>query len=256
MALDPDEVRGLLDLSRKLDVGLLDAVVGNLHSGAGDQRRSAQEVLTSLRDLPEAWTKVDAVLELSQYPETKYFALQILEGVIQTRWRILPPGQRDGIKRYVVGLVVRTSSVPESLEREKVYLSKLNVVLVQILKREWPARWESFVPDIVGASQTSASLCQNTMVILKLLSEEVFDFASGQMTRARADQLKGALRSQFSEVYRLCRRVLDCSRNPGLVGATLEAILGFLRWMPPASVFETGLANVLATRYLGAPLFR
>ena len=58
MALDPDEVRGLLDLSRKLDVGLLDAVVGNLHSGAGDQRRSAQEVLTSLRDLPEAWTKV------------------------------------------------------------------------------------------------------------------------------------------------------------------------------------------------------
>ncbi len=58
MELDSDDVRGLLDLSRKLDVGLLDAVVGTLHSGAGDQRRTAQEVLTALRDLPEAWTKV------------------------------------------------------------------------------------------------------------------------------------------------------------------------------------------------------
>jgi exportin-1 len=49
------------------------------------------------------------------------------------------------------------------------------------LKREWPKNWESFIPDIIGASKTNESLCQNNMIILKLLSEEVFDFSSGQV---------------------------------------------------------------------------
>jgi exportin-1 len=45
--------------------------------------------------------------------------------------------------------------------------------LVQILKHDWPARWGSFIPDLVGAAKQSESLCENCMNILKLLSEEV-----------------------------------------------------------------------------------
>ena len=54
-----------------------------------------------------------------------------------------------------------------------------------MLKQEWPHRWPSFVPDLVGASKTSETLCENSMVILKLLSEEVFDFSRGSLTQAR-----------------------------------------------------------------------
>lgn len=61
---------------------------------------------------------------------------------------------------------------------------------VQILKQEWPKHWPTFISDIVGASRTSESLCQNNMIILKLLSEEVFDFSSGQMTQVKAKHLK------------------------------------------------------------------
>lgn len=63
-------------------------------------------------------------------------------------------------------------------------------VCLQILKQEWPKHWPTFISDIVGASRTSESLCQNNMVILKLLSEEVFDFSSGQMTQVKAKHLK------------------------------------------------------------------
>jgi exportin-1 len=45
--------------------------------------------------------------------------------------------------------------------------------MFQVLKREWPKNWETFITDIVGASKTNESLCQNNMAILKLLSEEV-----------------------------------------------------------------------------------
>ena len=40
---------------------------------------------------------------------------------------------------------------------------------LQILKHEWPKKWPTFVGDIVGASKANESLCQNNMVILKLL---------------------------------------------------------------------------------------
>ena len=54
---------------------------------------------------------------------------------------------------------------------------------LQVLKQDWPQKWPSFVPDLVGASKTSETLCENSMVILKLLSEEVFDFSRGELTQ-------------------------------------------------------------------------
>ena len=56
--------------------------------------------------------------------------------------------------------------------------------MLQILKQDWPHRWKSFIPDIIGASRTSETLCENSMIILKLLSEEVFDFSRGELTQA------------------------------------------------------------------------
>ena len=42
-------------------------------------------------------------------------------------------------------------------------------VCFQIVKKEWPQNWESFIPDICGASRTNQSLCENNMKILNLL---------------------------------------------------------------------------------------
>ncbi|KAG9344188.1 hypothetical protein JZ751_010857 [Albula glossodonta] len=101
----------------------------------------------------------------------------------------------------------------------------------QILKQEWPKHWPTFISDIVGASRTSESLCQNNMIILKLLSEEVFDFSSGQMTQ-------------------------ENSQNAPLVHATLETLLRFLNWIPLGYIFETKLISTLVYKFLNVPMFR
>ena len=77
---------------------------------------------------------MDTILEFSTNQQTKYYALQILESVIKTRWKVLPRDQCEGIKKYIVGLIIKTSSDPESLDKEKTYLSKLNMVLVQVFR--------------------------------------------------------------------------------------------------------------------------
>nr|CAD7393395.1 unnamed protein product [Timema cristinae] len=219
-------------------------------------QRVAQEVLTTLKEHPDAWTRVDTILEFSQNQQTKYYALQILEQVIKTRWKVLPRNQCEGIKKYIVNLIIKVSSDAESLEREKIYLNKLNMILVQVLKREWPKNWETFIPDIVGASKTNESLCQNNMAILKLLSEEVFDFSSGQLTQTKAKHLKDSMCSEFSQIFTLCQFVMDSSQNAPLVGATLETLLRFLNWIPLGYIFETKLIETLITKFLNVPMFR
>lgn len=47
----------------------------------------------------------------------------------------------------------------------------------------------------------------NNMTILRLLSEEVFDFGTG-LTTARAVQLKQQFCGQFEEVFMLCYEIL------------------------------------------------
>lgn len=92
--------RQLLDFSQKLDINLLDNVVNSMHHEIGSQvstppepparrvrfrlhwcprwhvafclkQRVAQEVLTNLKDHPDAWTRVDTILEFSQNMKTK-----------------------------------------------------------------------------------------------------------------------------------------------------------------------------------------
>lgn len=101
--------RQLLDFSQKLDINLLDNVVNSMHHDIGSQvsnaaaaacqrgsdsylsgavgimffclfltcccvplkQRVAQEVLTNLKDHPDAWTRVDTILEFSQNMKTK-----------------------------------------------------------------------------------------------------------------------------------------------------------------------------------------
>jgi len=250
------EASRLLDFNQKLDINLLDNVIGCMYNGIGEQQRIAQEVLTTLKEHPDAWTRVDAILEYSQDQQTKYYALQILETVINTRWKVLHRDQCEGIKKYIVNVIIKLSGTPESLDREKVYLNKLNMILVQILKREWPKNWTTFIPDIVGASKTNESMCQNNMVILKLLSEEVFDFSTGQMTQTKAKHLKDTMCSEFQQVFLLCLFVMENSQNPTLVSATLETLLRFLNWIPLGYIFETKLISTLIYKFLCLPLFR
>ena len=110
-------------------------------------------------------------------------ALQILENVIRFKWGALPEDQREGIKTFLSNMIIKFSSDEGLFRKESTFVNKLNIILVQILKHDWPAKWKSFIPDIVSASKTSETLCENSMKIFKLLSEEVFDFARLDLTQ-------------------------------------------------------------------------
>lgn len=283
-----------------------------------------------LQDHSDSWTRVDAILERSKSQQTKFFALQvsalftacdelpcraqaahgfpmlqILEAAIKFRWGALPPEQREGIRNYVSNLIIKLSTDEAVFRAEKVFLNKLNLILVevwrclcqpclqavsfppsltlallpscfQILKHDWPSKWVSFIPDVVAASKTSETLCENSMVILKLLSEEVFDFSRGELTQvgfiatepwlpvllvhcvcqplisppsscvqAKTKELKNSLNNEFRLIHELCLFVLNASNRGDLIRATLSCLHAYLSWIPLGYIFESNLIEML-----------
>lgn len=135
-------------------------------------------------------------------------------------------------------------------------LNKLNLVLVSVLKQEWPHNWPTFINEIISASRSSLSICENNMIILRLLSEEVFDYSAEQMTSAKTRNLKTTMCAEFSQIFQLCQEVLNSANQPSLIKATLETLLRFCNWIPLGYIFETPLIETLRTRFLEVPEFR
>uniref|UniRef100_A0A7S3Q1F7 Importin N-terminal domain-containing protein n=1 Tax=Chaetoceros debilis TaxID=122233 RepID=A0A7S3Q1F7_9STRA len=246
----------LQDASQEFDIALLDNVVATVYDPRSTQQIAANKALMTLQENPDIWTKADAILEKATNPQTRFFGLQILDDAIRTRWKILPAEQRDGIKNYVVGKVISMSSDEQTLRREKVFIQKLNLTLVQILKQEWPHNWSSFIPDLVGSSKTSEVLCENNMQILKLLSEEVFDFSRDQMVTEKVKKMKESLNGEFSSIYHLCEFILEHSQRPSLLKVTLQTLQRFLTWIPLGFIFQTNLVDALLNKFFPEPMFR
>lgn len=246
----------LRDLSQPINVGLLDATVEAFYgTGSKDERTAADQILRELQSNPDMWLQVVHILQNAQKLNTKFFALQVLEGVIKYRWNALPVGQRDGMKNYISEVIVQLSSDEASFRRERLYVNKLNIILVQILKHEWPGRWQSFIPDLVSAAKTSETICENCMAILKLLSEEVFDFSRGEMTQLKIKELKQSLNSEFQLIHELCIYVLSASQRTELIRATLATLHAFLSWIPLGYIFESPLLETLL-KFFPVPSYR
>ncbi|XP_057479181.1 protein EXPORTIN 1A isoform X2 [Actinidia eriantha] len=190
------------------------------------------------------------------HPTHRRKCILVLEGVIKYRWNALPVEQRDGMKNYISEVIVKLSSDEISFRRERLYVNKLNIILVQILKHEWPSRWRSFIPDLVAAAKTSETICENCMAILKLLSEEVFDFSRGEMTQQKIKELKQSLNSEFQLIHELCLYVLSAaSQRTELIRATLATLHAFLSWIPLGYIFESPLLETLLN-FFPVPSYR
>ncbi|KAI8137810.1 armadillo-type protein, partial [Fennellomyces sp. T-0311] len=229
----------------QFSVSLLDNVVRSFYGGDAS---AAQPILTAFQQHPDSWQVADQILERSQVVQAKFIALQVLEKFISTRWRHLPQDQRIAIRNYVGSVIVSQSSSEASLQADKAYLSKLNMVLVEIVKKEWPEEWPSFVNEMVASARVSLSLCENNMMVLRLLSEEVFEASEEAQADWKTRKLKEQLTSELDPIIELCREVLLRRPSKRLVKATLEALSHFLKWIPPNMIFDMDLMSILCNQ--------
>jgi exportin-1 len=239
-----------------ISISELDSTVRAFYEGKGEVQKQAQQKLTEFKSNPDAWLMVDKILQEATYLPTKYAGLQVLDDVIMTRWKVLPRDQCQGIRNFVVSQIIEASQSEDSLKQQRLFVDKLDLTLVNILKQEWPHNWPTFINEIISSCHSSLSICENNMAILRLLSEEVFDFSQDQMTSTKAKNLKTTMCAEFSQIFQLCLEILTTAEHTNLILATLKTLLRFLNWIPLGFIFETKLMETLVERFLNVPDFR
>ena len=191
-------MEAILDFSKDLDIDLFDQVVDTFIK---DQVmiKNAQLVLNKFQEHPDSWKFSDKILSNSSNAQSKYIALSSLNKLIQYRWKTIPDNERVGIRNFIVNMIISLCDNEQEFETQRALINKIDLTLVSVLKQEWPHNWPEFIPEIVMSSRSSYNVCENNMIILKLLSEEVFDYSQDQLTQAKAQQLKISMKNEFEK---------------------------------------------------------
>eukprot|EP00665_Eupelagonemidae_sp_cell47_P004599 gene4599-6027_t len=207
-------------------------------------QQAAAHVMAEFQQLDAAWTQADAIVARSSRIEAKFLALKALDQTIERRWNLLTAEQRLGVRNFVINTCVGLSNSPADLVRNRMLLEKLNFTLVQVLKKEWPESWPTFISDIVQSSVGNDSLMQNNLAILRQLSEEIFDFSKGK-------------------VFEMIAFVLQSKSDERLLVECLRCLERFLGWIPLGYIFEPHgtfagqrLVEILTTKFLLVPVTR
>lgn len=245
----------ILDFSKDLDINLFDQIVDAFYKGSGsrDDQKKAQLVLNQFQEHPESWKRADQILSNSSNSQSKYIALSCLDKLIKYKWKTVPEQERVGIRNFIVNMIISLCDSDSIFANEKALINKIDLTLVAILKQEWPHNWPQFIPEIVLSSRSSFNVCENNMIILKLLSEEVFDYSEDQLTQAKAQQLKTSMKAEFEEIFRLCYDILDKTTKPSLIIATLGALKQYIQWIPTNYIFQSNLLQLLTGKFLSPP---
>jgi exportin-1 len=174
-------------MSATFNVSEFDRTVKEFYEGSHAEMQAAQKTLTNFQHDLNSWQVVDQILEQSSYLQTKvdnkqkekksivtydnlkFIALNIFEEFVKVRWNTLPKEQRFALRNYIANLVIHISSNENAIAVQDLLLGKLNVVLIQIVKKEWPKYWPTFIEEIVNSSFTNINLCKNNLRIIKLL---------------------------------------------------------------------------------------
>ncbi|KAA0150449.1 hypothetical protein FNF27_03624 [Cafeteria roenbergensis] len=250
----------IMDSSKPLDTAAFDAMCDAMESPGSPAGTTAREVLEAFRQHPDAWRRVDGILDRCRSDLARVVAAGVLEDAIMLRWETLGRPEQESVRNFISGKIIKLSSDPAEAKREEVFLTKLDVLLVGVLKQDWPHRWPSFIDEMNSSSRAMGEgVCANNMRILRLLSEEVFDLGSGvvaDLTSDRRQKLQASLSSELKKIFNLIAFVAASSTSVGTLTETLRALQKYLSWVPASLVLETDLVATLTAKFLPAPAFR
>ena len=154
----------------------------------------------------------------------------------------------------MIQLVLKTPDEIVGQPNASSLLTKMNSTLISMVKLEWSNSWQDFIPDICNSASESVNKCENALNILRLLSEEVFDFSKGSILRSEVQNFKTQMNEQFAQVFQLCLNVLQQEMNgsipDSLFKGCLRTLQAFLSWIPNIYIFNYGLVEGLISKFI------
>lgn len=227
----------ILDFSTPLDIKLFDEIVCEALNPSSTKKEDAEIVLMKFKEHPNGWARVDEILKNSSSPQSHFFALQALEHAVKTKWFIFSLDQRNGLKTYVIQKIL-------SIDNESYVLNRFNIILVEILKRDWPKYWPDFISNLIHVSQSvSISVCRNSLLILKRLNEDIFIYRD-ELTTVKKERLQLQLKNEFPIIFQLIKTIFQ-SKESTLIEINFDVFKSYCKWMDYSFVFDTDIIDLI-----------
>ncbi|EPR79648.1 Exportin [Spraguea lophii 42_110] len=236
----------ILNFNEELNVEEFDNKVKDALNPNSNTKRDSEIELVQFKEDPNAYLRIGLILERSKQKESHFFVLQILEEMIKTKWVVFTEEQKNSLKCYIVGEIINRA---KDVTSDKFVLKKLNLVLIAILKKDWPHRWPTFINDLITSSQSvSMDVCANSLIILKLFSDDIFIYNSN-LTIVRKKSLQERFKIEFSQILQLIISIFEYSRTMNvcdtLIEATFSALKSFIPFVPESYLTQSNIIDYI-----------
>lgn len=237
----------VLNPDNPINVALFDKLVDDFFQNGSNAKLN--EVLTKFANHEKAWMQSSEIILKSNSPQSKIIALTALQQCIQTQWKVLPPAEKDGIRRFIESVIVKSCEQIQGGQSDlKAFLTKLNTTLIEIVKHEWPHNWSDFLPSIINFAQANEVGCINVVSLLRIFSEEVWGERTN-LTQKRAETLRNTLQENGNIVFNFFLQILKNSKNVILLQETLKSLNNYVTFLPAEFIFESDLVEMLTLQY-------
>ncbi|XP_071834002.1 exportin-5-like isoform X2 [Apostichopus japonicus] len=143
--------------------------------------------------------------KVSNPPNIRHFGLQLLEHTVKFRWNKSSITDKVLVKESVMNLLAcGTNSI---LEEETYIKDGLAKIVVEMVKREWPQQWPSFMNELHELCKQGETQSELVMLILLRLVEDVIAFQNISQIQRRREILQ-AVNSEMESLLIFMKELL------------------------------------------------
>eukprot|EP01132_Coremiostelium_polycephalum_P008052 gene8052-9906_t len=226
----------------------------SLHSPLSNQeiRQNAQAFLEDIKQRPEAYSYAFQILNTittssPQNDIVKHFALHIIENLVKNKWYNATEQEKELLKNEILNLMSR------AINEQKFIKEKIVTIVVEIIKREWPQRWNNLLDRLIQISNLGEVQSELVLLTFGLLPHDIIFESTTTTTNSLSDQrrkdlmagINSAVASLFNYFYVMLKsRYEKYCAEPGntvnnhLISVLLNTFISYIDWVPAKVIFD------------------
>ena len=210
-----------------MEISTLDAAVANMGTSS-DARRYVEAFFAT----ENAWLCAEPVLTGETHENTKFLALRALRDRIRTYWKSFD----EPLKQRTLGLI--QEAIPKFVlsGMSHAVVAMADMVLVEILKHEWPENLGNFIPELKEPSLSSRALRKNNLEIVTFLADDIKACRKDELSYDRFLQMNQGFARDFHVVMEIIDSVFSGESSEDEINECFVALRHFIPVMGDAFV--------------------
>ncbi|KAJ5067402.1 exportin-1 [Anaeramoeba ignava] len=245
--------------NEQFNLDLFDSIVQIFYYGKENEKQNAHQMLIDFQQNQLSWKYVDLIIQNSNSQESRFIALNILENAIKFNWESIETSDQENITNFIIELTSQILENAETKESNKLLLNKLNLILIEILKKQ---QTQDLLLQIISQSSSSPLVYENTIIIIQLLLEDVFEFSQKELTNDSTKILKEQIKTIQFEIFKILTEVLiefsqinnfEEENHLQIIQVVISLLSILFREVSPENIYQMNIIDQISINYLQEP---